>query len=160
MAHFKTKAGEEFDWNAYQKHVGFTDEQMQQWRDTHPDKVKWLPIICSSDIQDKTLIVEVVEAHSCPGGMKEGDRLYFSGSSTLDTKRSDPWCAKFLEPLISFISMSMFLQSNGIDGNDMYYDHLPCSDAGAEYGGYGNCIAKCYLVDESKGEFKGEIPKG
>jgi uncharacterized repeat protein (TIGR04076 family) len=160
QGHFKYKAGEEFPWKAYAKHVGFSDEQMEEWKRTHPERAKWLPIICSSDIQDKTLIAEVQEAHSCPGGMEVGDRLYFSGSSTLDPKRSDPWCSKFLEPVISFISMSMFLQSNGIDGNDMYYDHFPCSDAGAEYGGYGNCIAKCYVVDESKGEFKGEIPKG
>ena len=160
QGHFKYKEGTEFPWKEYAKHVGWTEEQLQEWKDSHPDKVEWLPRICSDKIQNKTLIAEVHHASSCPGGMKVGDRLYFKGLSTLDTKRSDPWCAKFFEPLIAFISMGMFLESNGIDANDMYYEHFPCNDAGAQYGGYGNCIAKCYVVDESEGEFEGEIPRG
>jgi uncharacterized repeat protein (TIGR04076 family) len=154
MAHFVSKPGEPFDWKAFQKHVGMTDKELEEYK-KDPHRAEWLPKLCSPDIQNKTLIFEVVESNTCPAGMKVGDRLYFKGSSVLDTKRSSPWCAKAFETQIAFISMSTFLQANGVNANDMYYDHYQCGDAGAKFGGFGHCIIKAFVVDESKGEYKG-----
>jgi len=148
MTHFATKPGEAFDWKAFQKHLGLTDKEMETWR-KDPKREKNAPIMCSPEIQDKTLVIEVVESHSCPGGMKVGDRLYFKGCGMLDPERSSSWCSKAMEPIIAFANMATVLMTNGIDGNKMYYDHFQCGDAGAKFGGYGHVIMKATVVDES-----------
>jgi uncharacterized repeat protein (TIGR04076 family) len=154
MAHFVSKPGEPFDWKAFQKHTGMTDKELEEYKN-HPNRAKWLPILCSPQIQNKTLILEVVESSTCPIQMKVGDRLYFKGIQALDPKRSSPWCAKALEQIVAMISMGMFLETNGVDSNEMYYDHYLCGDAGVEFGGYGHVVFKAFVVDESKGEYKG-----
>lgn len=136
-------SNEEF-WKGFQAHVGYSDEELAAARN-HPKK-KSIPVMAGA-IQNKTLIIEVVESHGCANGMKVGDRLYFTECGRLDPKRSSPWCSHALESIPGMVNMFHTLLIKGLDPNDMYYDHYSCIDAGSKYG-WGQVIMKAYVIDE------------
>lgn len=148
MSHFVAKKGKPFDWKAFQKHRGYTDEEMEALK-KDPKKMKHAQLLCSPELQNKWLIVEVVESHGCEVGMKVGDRLYFEGLTLLDSKRSSRWCPHAALDAIGWFAngcRDLFLQ--GIDPNNMYADHFGCADAGSKYG-WGRVVVKAYVVDKS-----------
>jgi len=153
MTHFAVKPAENFDWEEFQEHMGFSDEEVEQWKN-HPKKGKYAPIMCSPAIQNSTLIIEVVESHGCANGMKVGDRLYFQGCGLLDTERSSRWCGHALGYAMPFSNMAHNLIMQGVDPNSMYYNHFTCGDSGSKLG-WGQVVMKAYVVDESKGKYEG-----
>jgi uncharacterized repeat protein (TIGR04076 family) len=151
--HFTADSAEAFDWKEFQKHMGFSDEETEQWKN-HPKKGIYVSRMCTPSIQKSTLIIEVVESHGCANGMKVGDRLYFEGCGLLDTKRSSRWCGHALGMCMPFSNIAHNLIMHGKDPNAMIYNTFPCGDSGSKYG-WGQVKMKAYVVDESKGEYKG-----
>lgn len=146
MGHFKAGSSDEF-WNGLQQHMGFSDEEMEQFK-KHPKKSKWAQPMASPAIQDSTLVFEVVDSHGCANGMKVGDKLYFNtGCGILDLKRSSPWCVHAFVHVSSYANICHNLILHGIDPNDMYADHFGCADCGSKFG-WGQVIMKAYVIKE------------
>lgn len=131
----------EFDWNKFQKHLGYTDEEMEVFKkDTK--KFNAAMRLFSSDIAKLDLIVEVVESHGCTAGMKIGDRLVFKALGVLDPSRScSGWCAQALGEIPGFANMAQDRFISGLDPNGMYIDHFSCMDAGPRCG-WGQVVMK------------------
>ena len=144
MGYNETGGLDEF-WKGLQKHMGYSDEELAAVRN-HPKKGKNLPLM-SRVIQNKTLVIEVVESHGCAQGMKVGDCLYFTECGRLDPKRCSPWCSHAIDSVMGISNMCHTLLLNGLDPNDMYYDHFSCSDCGPKYG-WGQVVMKAHVIDE------------
>ena len=71
LGHFVSKTTDGFDWKGFQKHMGYSDEELKALQND-PVKSEYVQRICSPDMQDKYLIAEVIESHGCVAGMKPG----------------------------------------------------------------------------------------
>lgn len=133
-----------FDWEKFQKHNKYTDEEMRNFK-ADPRKVKAVVKLFSREIAKKNLIIEVVESHGCTAGMKPGDRLVFKALGVLDTKRSsDGWCAQALGEIGGFVNMVQDRYVSGLDPNGIIFNHFSCMDAGSKCG-WGQVIMKVYV---------------
>lgn len=140
-----TKDG--FDWKGFQKHMGYSDEELKSIQDD-PVRSEYVKKICSPEMQDKYLIAEIVESHGCIAGMKPGDRLYFKGMSVLDPSRSDPWCP-YITNTYWFLSGARNMVRQGLDPNSFYVNYSGCLDVGPEHG-LGRIVYKVTVVDKNK----------
>jgi uncharacterized repeat protein (TIGR04076 family) len=156
MTHYGTKKGEEFDWKAFQKHMGYSDKELEATK-KHPDRSKYVPIMCSPAMQNKWLIIEVVDSHGCGNGLKVGDRLYWEGIGLLDTKRSSRWCPHLMGHISAFVDVAHNFMMQGMEPK-FYYNHFSCADAGSKYS-WGQVVAKAYVVDTKDLDNLDEISK-
>lgn len=70
-------------WKFIQKHLGYTDEEMEIFRaDPRNEDV----ISKGPALLDKTIVLEVVESHGCNSQHRVGDRFTFDGAGNLITK--------------------------------------------------------------------------
>jgi len=145
--HFVSKTAGGFDWKGFQKHMGYSDEELKALKND-PKKSEYVQKICSPEMQDKYLIAEVVESHGCVMGMKPGDRIYFKGMSLLDPERSDPWCP-YIANVNWFTSGVRGLVKQGLDPNSLYVNYSGCMDVGPE-NGLGRVVYKVTVVDKSE----------
>jgi len=65
---FEMKEGEPFDWKAFQKHMQFTDEELEAFM-SHPKKAKSVEYLFNPKFRNKFLVVEVVESKACGNGL-------------------------------------------------------------------------------------------
>jgi len=148
MSRFEMKEGEPFDWKAFQKHMQFTDEELEAFK-SHPKKGKSVEYLFNPKFRNKFLVVEVVESKACGNGLRPGDRLYFAVCSSLDTKKGrDRWCSHALARIGLFADTLHNFFMQGLDPKEMYFDHFTCPDAGAKLG-HGLVTFKAYVVDKS-----------
>lgn len=66
-------------WNFFQKHLGYTDEEMKKFRENprNEDVLSKAPAL-----MNKTIIAEVVDSHGCNSQHKVGDKFYFDGGES------------------------------------------------------------------------------
>jgi len=138
--------GKEFDWEKFQRHNQYTDEELKIFK-ADPRRANAAPKLFSREVAKKCLIIEVVESHGCTAGLKPGDRLFFKALGILDSKRSDPWCAHALGSIPAIANMVQDRYVSGLDPNGMVFNHIPCMDVGPK-SGWGQVIMKAYVVDE------------
>jgi uncharacterized repeat protein (TIGR04076 family) len=148
MAHFKEDGVQDELWKGIQKHMGYSDKELEHIR-KHPKFSKVLPIMPTPAIQSKTMVVEVVKSHGCAEGQKVGDKLYFTGCSNLDPQRSSRWCAYNMSHITNFANLCHNMLLQGLDPNEMYSNHFSCMDCGSEFG-LGHVICKVTVIDETQ----------
>ena len=137
----------DFNWKAFQKHLRYTDEELEVFK-ADPKRSAAARKLFSPDIMKKDLIVEVVESHGCSTGLKPGDKLFFRGLAILDLKRScTNWCAHAMGPIPMLATLVQDRFVSGLDINDMLYDHFSCGDTGPMRHGWGQVIMKAYVAD-------------
>jgi hypothetical protein len=146
MPHWLTKKGEEFDWKGFQKHMGFSDEELKAWKN-NPAKNIGIQKMCSEEVQNKWMIVEVIKSHGCANGLQPGDKLYFKGLGNLDPQRSAHWCGHNFMHIPVFQDTAHNLLMQGKDPNDLYPNVFSCVDTTCKYG-WGYVENKAYIVDE------------
>lgn len=147
MAHFEDSELPEELWKGLQKHLGYSDEELERFR-KDPKKVRTALFMPGPEMRSSTLVFEVVNSHGCAEGMKVGDKLYFTGCGLLDLKRSSSWCAFAMSHISTFalIAQNMILQ--GLDPNEMYTQFSSCLDCGSEHG-WGQVAIKAYVIKEN-----------
>ncbi len=70
-------------WKVFQRHLHYSDEEMKKFRENprNEDVLAQAPAL-----MNKTIILEVVDAHGCNSQHKVGDKFYFDGAGNLITK--------------------------------------------------------------------------
>ena len=136
----------EFNWKAYQKFMGYTDEEMRVFR-ADPRKAEGVQKLFSREITNKNMVIEVVKSHGCSVGMKPGDRLVFKSLAILDLDNSSPWCAQAMGAIPGAANLIQDRFVSGLDPNGGIYKHLSCEDVGLECGGWGQVKMKVYVED-------------
>jgi uncharacterized repeat protein (TIGR04076 family) len=135
-------------WQSYQKHLGYNDDEMKIFRQNprNADVVSKAPALIN-----KTIVIEVVEAHGCASRYKAGDRFVFDGSGNLLTKLCPGRiCFGAMAAMPPLISIAHELFYAGVDPNEMRFKRLGCSDIGIRCGGWGRVIMEIRIEDRKK----------
>jgi uncharacterized repeat protein (TIGR04076 family) len=135
-------------WNAFQKHVGYTNEEMKEFRGNprNEDVLSKGPAL-----MNKTIVVEVVKSHGCNSQHKEGDKFYFDGAGNLITKLCPKRvCIYALSALHFLVFASNELFYAGADPNDMRFKRAGCFDVGVKCGGWGNIVMEIRVEDRKR----------
>ena len=139
---------EESVWNSFQKHVGYTDEEMKQFRENprNEDVLSKGPAL-----MNKTIVVEVVKSHGCNSQHREGDKFYFDGAGNLITKLCPKRiCIYALSSMAMGIFASNELFYAGVDPNEMRFNRFSCFDVGVKCGGWGNIVMEIRVEDRKR----------
>lgn len=132
-------------WNFFQKHLGYTDEEMKKFRENprNEDVLSKAPAL-----MNKTIVVEVVGLHGCNSQHKVGDKFYFDGAGNLITKLCPKRiCIYALSPVASLIFTSNELFYAGVDPNEMRFKRAGCFDVGVQCGGWGHIVMEIRVED-------------
>ena len=135
-------------WKFYQKHLGYSDDEIKKFKENprNEDVVSKAPAL-----MDKTIVVEVVDAHGCNSRHKVGDKFYFDGSGNLLTKLCPSRiCFGALGPMPQLIAMAQELFYAGVDPNEMRFKRVNCGDVGLECGGWGRLVMEIKVEDRQK----------
>jgi uncharacterized repeat protein (TIGR04076 family) len=135
-------------WKFYQKHLGYTDDEMKKFRQNPRNE----DVISKAlALMNKTLVVEVVESHGCNSQHKVGEKFYFDGSGNLLTKLCPKRiCFGALAPVVSLIYAASELFYAGVDPNEMRFKRAGCSDVGVQCGGWGHIVMEMKVEDRKK----------
>ncbi len=135
-------------WNSFQKHVGYTDEEMKEFRENprNEDVLSKGPAL-----MNKTIVVEVVKSHGCNSQHREGDKLYFDGAGNLITKLCPKRICIYA---LSSVTMGIFTSNElfyaGVDPNEMRFNRFSCFDVGVKCGGWGNIVMEIRVEDRKR----------
>jgi uncharacterized repeat protein (TIGR04076 family) len=136
-------------WKTIQKHLGYTDEEMEIFR-TDPrneDALSKTGLMLS-----KTIVAEVIEAYGCDSGHKPGDKLYFDGLgvSLLTKMCPGKTCIFALHAVALAMPAVSELIYAGVDPNTMRFKRFGCSDVGVRCGGWGHIVLEVRVEDRKK----------
>lgn len=153
--HYKFSEDAEEMWRGFQEHNGYTDEEVAVIR-ADPKRRHFVPRMADPDLQDWTMVIEVVESNACSNGMKVGDKLYFKmGGGMLDMERScaHGWCGHAFNGISGYTHVLHNLLHAGVeDPNTLVYGPCyPCMDSGTK-NGWGQVVMKVWFFRESLGE--------
>ena len=125
-------------WNYIQKHLGYTDEEMIEFkRDPRNTDVLSKGLI----LMNKTIILEVVESHGCNSNHKVGDKFYFDGAGNLLTELCpERVCGYSLNSALMMVFSANELLFAGVDPNQIRFKRAGCFDVGLECGGWGRIV--------------------
>lgn len=132
-------------WKFMQQHLGFTDEEMELFRNNS----KNAEIISKApDLMNKTIIAKVVASHGCNSRHHVGDKFYFDGAGNLITKLNPRRiCVHALSALSGPIYVANELFYAGIDPNEMRLNRVGCFDVGIRCGGWGRIALEVTMED-------------
>jgi len=125
-------------WNYIQKHLGYTDEEMIEFkRDPRNTDV----LSKGLTLMNKTIILEVVESHGCNSDHKVGDKFYFDGAGNLLTELCpERVCGYSLNSALMMVFSANELLFAGVDPNQIRFKRAGCFDVGLECGGWGRIV--------------------
>ena len=130
------------------KHLGYTDEEMKVWLDNPRNQEAVLKIPA---LLQKTIIIEIVEAHGCSSLHKVGQKFYFDGPGNLLTKLNPKRiCIFALSQMERLIFAAQELFYAGIDPNEMRIKRGGCFDVGLKCGGWGRVVFELKFEDRKK----------
>ena len=135
-------------WNAFQKHVGYTDEEMKEFRENPRNEDV---LSKGRALMNKTIVVEVVKSHGCNSQHKEGDKFYFDGAGNLITKLCPKRVCIYA---LSSVTMGIFASNElfyaGVDPNEMRFKRFGCFDVGVKCGSWGNIVMEIRVEDRKR----------
>ncbi|TET16297.1 MAG: hypothetical protein E3J81_03600 [Dehalococcoidia bacterium] len=135
-------------WDFFQKHVGYTDEEMKEFRENPRNEDV---LSKGRALMNKTIVVEVVKSHGCNSQHKEGDKFYFDGAGNLITKLCPKRvCIYALSALHFLVFASNELFYAGVDPNEMRFKRAGCFDVGVKCGGWGNIVMEIRVEDRKR----------
>lgn len=135
-------------WDFFQKHVGYTDEEMKEFRENPRNEDV---LSKGRALMNKTIVVEVVKSHGCNSQHKEGDKFYFDGAGNLITKLCPKRvCIYALSSVATAIFASNELFYAGVDPNEMRFKRAGCFDVGVRCGGWGNIVMEIRVEDRKR----------
>ncbi len=136
---------DENTWNFFQKHLGYTDGEMKEFRKDpkNEDVLSKAPAL-----MEKSIVIKVVDSHGCNSRHLRGDKFYFDGAGNLITKKNpERICIHALSSMASLIFVANELFYAGVDPNEMRFKRVGCFDVGVRCGGWGNIAMELTMED-------------
>ncbi len=144
----KDLAWDTVKWKFMQKRLGYSDAEMKRFRENprNADILSKAP-----ELNNKTLIVEVVDSQGCNSQHGVGQKFYFDGAGNLLTKRSPKKiCIYALNAITTQIFTAAELVYAGVDPNEMRFKRAACFDVGVACGGWGRIVMELKVEDRDK----------
>ncbi len=130
-------------WRRFQKHMGYTDEEMEVFR-SDPDKVKM--VTQTPDFAKRRIIAEVIESQGCHARHKVGDRFVMTAGGQLIAEECPKKMCMFALGPVSHVLPAIFERLLAkSDTNCERFNIVQCTDVGLDRGGWGKVLMKVYL---------------
>jgi uncharacterized repeat protein (TIGR04076 family) len=130
-------------WRRFQKHMGYTDEEMETFR-SDPEKVKM--VTQTPEFVTCKVIAEVIESHGCHAGHRVGDRFVMTAGGQLIAAESPKrMCMFALGPVSNTLPA---IYERLIAKSDPHFERshvVQCTDVGLDKGGWGKILMKVYV---------------
>jgi len=119
------------------------------WTDKELDSLsqkQWRRLDRSGRFRDYDIIAEVVNENHCAFKPVKGDKFVFrAGIILLPEESTFPaMCLWAMARVVPFTFMILDRITEGVDPNDLWYDHVKCCDTGLECGGMGEVLFRIY----------------
>ena len=130
-------------WRSFQKHMGYTDEEMEIFR-SDPMKVK--TVTQTPEFVKSRVVAEVIESHGCHARHRVGDRFVMTGGGQLITEECPKrMCMFALGPVSHTLPAIYERLVTKSDPNFERSQIVQCMDVGLDKGGWGMILMKVYL---------------
>jgi len=130
-------------WKRFQKHMGYTDEEMKIFR-SDPAKVKM--VTQTSDFVKCRVIAEVIESRNCHAKHKVGDRFVMTaGGQLIAEECPKKMCMFALGPVAGLLPVMYERLVTKSDPDCKRSNIVQCTDIGLDKGGWGKVLMKVYL---------------
>lgn len=130
-------------WKRFQKHMGYTDEEMKIFR-ADPEKVKM--VTETPGFVKCKVIAEVIESHGCHAGHKVGDKFTMTAGGQLITEECPKRVCMFaLGPVSNTLAAVYERLYSKSDPNYERSQIVQCTDVGLDKGGWGKILMKVYV---------------
>ncbi len=131
--------------NEIKVHFNYTDEEFKEFINNSRNQDVLSKV---TELLNKTIVIEVIEAKGCNSQHKKGDKLYLDGSGNLLTKLCPKKiCVYALGQIDRLVYAAHELIYAGIDPNEMRFKRVSCLDIGLECGGWGNVLMEFSMVE-------------
>ena len=140
---------DERTWKGVQKHLGYNDEEMKQFRENPRNE----DVLSKTAVMlNKTIVAEIIESHGCDSGHKVGDKIYFDGRgiSLLTKLGPSKVCIFALHSVTLAMPALAELLYAGINPNEMRFKRFGCPDVGIKCGGWGHIVMELSMEDRHK----------
>jgi len=133
-------------WRRFQKHMGYTDQEMEIFR-SDPEKVRI--VTQTPDFVKCRIIAEVIESHSCHAGHRVGDRFVLDANGYLVSDECPKKvCGFALGPVCTILPVLYERLIYKTDPNFERFNIVQCTDVGfgkRGWNGWGKILMKVYL---------------
>jgi len=130
-------------WRRFQKHMGYTDEEMKVFR-SDPEKVRM--VTQTPEFVKCKVIAEVIESHGCYAQHKVGDRFVMTAGGELITEECPKrMCISALAQVSNVLPAIYERLIAKSDPNFERSNIVQCTDVGLDKGGWGKILMKVYV---------------
>jgi uncharacterized repeat protein (TIGR04076 family) len=130
-------------WRRFQKHMGYTDEEMKVFR-SDPEKVKM--VTQTPDFVKRRVIAEVIESRGCHAQHKVGDRFVMTAGGQLIVEECPKRMCMFALGPVSTVLPAIYERLIArSDPNRERFNIVQCTDVGLDKGGWGKILMKVYV---------------
>ena len=132
-------------WRLFQKHMEYTDEEMQIFR-SDPLKVKM--VTQTPEFVKCRVIAEVVESHGCHARHRVGDKFVMTaGGQMIEDECPKGMCISALAEVSKVLPAIYERLINKTDPQFERVDMIQCPDVGLDKGGWGKILMKVYIEE-------------
>jgi uncharacterized repeat protein (TIGR04076 family) len=130
-------------WKRFQKHMGYTDEEMKIFR-SDPEKVKM--VTGTSEFVKARVIAEVIESQGCHAQHRVGDKFVMTAGGQLIAEESPKrMCMFALGPVSHMLPAIYERLVTKSDPQFERFNIVQCTDIGLDKGGWGKILMKVYV---------------
>ena len=130
-------------WRRFQKHMGYTDEEMEIFR-SDPEKVKM--VTQTPEFVKCRVVAEVIESYGCHAQHRVGDRFVMTAGGQLIAEECPKRLCMFaLGPVSSILPAIYERLMAKSDPNFERSRIVQCTDVGLDKGGWGKILMKVYV---------------
>jgi uncharacterized repeat protein (TIGR04076 family) len=130
-------------WSRFQKHMGYTDEEMKLFR-SDPKKVKM--VTETPEFVKARVVAEVIESHGCHAQHKVGDRFVMTPGGQLITEACPKrMCMFALGPVSHQLPAVYERLVSKSDPECSAFNIVQCTDIGLDKGGWGKILMKVFV---------------
>ncbi len=132
-----------FPWDKFQKNMGYTDEQMAEFK-ADPHRRKAAEVL--GEANRRTVVARVVASHGCAAGYQIGDTIEVSAAGLIKGGSRPHNCIYAVAPMTLHAVMAHDRIADGRDPGEMWWNAFSCQDSGFCAGGWGQVSFKIEVV--------------
>jgi uncharacterized repeat protein (TIGR04076 family) len=134
-------------WRLIGNHLGYSKEELALFK-ANPRNEAVLDR--GRELQNKRIVIEVVESHGCNSRHRVGDTFIFDGAGNLLTRDSpEKICVFALQAATGLIFAASELFHAGVNPNEMKFRRSGCFDVGIQCGGWGKVVVELSMTDKT-----------
>ncbi len=129
-----------------QRRFGYNEKELNVFK-SNPRNMEI--IARGKELQNKMIVLEVVESKGCNSNHKAGDKFYFDYAGNLLTEKCPSRvCGYSLNSALMMIFTANEMLFAGIDPNRIKFKRAGCFDVGIECGGWGRIVLELKIEDK------------